>query len=560
MNSVLTHRPAFAAMLSRGWAASGTPSTCGLHPLVVPLARAEPSSCVGSGGVLGLLHWPLRKGRSEVVVSTNAQAVDDEVDIDSLTVRPLGTIAQYARRVAIETDAGGGDAELVRAASDACVEAGGKAYEPGEFAASKLKLPQFLLLKVGTGLPDVWAQLAQLQLERGDETAALVAVERGSANNPGWGCCLWEQAKLMGRLGRIEERRDLALAALEAPYWTLGAPVEEALRAANLEHVPDLRALMRQQEEQVRQQQLAPPRSTRELAELEVIELLDETVRTRGRWDDVRKPVAEALSRGAFEADAEIARGDGIATSTGGSAGGGAGGTGTTTATATSTAATAAAADAPDAPAAAPPEPLPEVELVRPGKGPVTFVSCSQCGAPTSAPLVCGVCRCISYCSAACRAKDPMTPQERADLARYAKRDVRVTLDGAHSSNAAEPAWLAAAMDHQADMPYSSVLEQMGVHDDEAYRLLSGCTGPPSPHRHLIEAIEGAHAFERPPRDWAGYYRGRGLPAASPLAVLLTFPLTVYHVLEQLELTDLERPLRVHLLGPASSEHPLSIP
>jgi hypothetical protein len=548
--------------------------TRGLHPLVAPFAR----SVEASRGVLGLLRWPIGKVGTTVVVSTHAQARDRDVDLASLTLKPMGTIAQFARRVAVETDASGGDAELVRAASAACVEAGGKAYEAGEFGKSKLGLPQFLLLKAGTGFPDVWAQLARYQLERGDETAALVAMERGTANNPGWACCLWQQAELLERVRRPEERRDMALAALEPPFWTLGAPLEHVLAAAQLSHVPDVRALMRAQEEAVRKQQRAPPRTTRELALLEVTELLDETVRARGRWDDVRTRVFEALHRGAFEEDAAVARGEGEGEGEGearakdaggtggtGSMGGATGDTGSSTSRGRSSrgssptsaaSAEAASKTAPSATTAGSSTPLPLPPLVSPaeGAGTVRFLSCAVCGKATPSAMVCGRCECISYCSAACQAQDALkhlgtSADDQAsttcdDMGRYMKRDVRVHL------GATEPAWLRASMDHRCEVSYCEVLEAMGVHQEESYRLLCGCASAPSPHRHLVDALDGAPTLTAPPTDWASYYASRGLSPASPLAVLLSFPLTVYHALTKLGLRDSARPLSVHYLGP----------
>ena len=60
-----------------------------------------------------------------------------------------------------------------------------------------------------------------------------------------------------------------------------------------------------------------------------------------------------------------------------------------------------------------------------------------------------------------------------------------------------------------------------------------------------------------PPSDWAAYYSWRGLALDSPLAVLLTFPLTLHHILARHVLPALPasrdtaaQPLRVHLLGP----------
>eukprot|EP00966_Prymnesium_polylepis_P129488 2994299-Prymnesium_polylepis.2 len=44
--------------------------------------------------------------------------------------------------------------------------------------------------------------MAMLRLEKSDETAALIASERATAGNPRWGCCIWLQSRLMGRLGR----------------------------------------------------------------------------------------------------------------------------------------------------------------------------------------------------------------------------------------------------------------------------------------------------------------------------------------------------------------------
>ena len=212
---LLARRPALAAMLKlQGHTCSEIVPSKGLHPLVVPFASADPEG----SSVLGLLRWPLGKGQQELVVSTQAQTEKGEVRTETLNVQLMGTIAQYARRIAVEADANGDDCAMVEAASNACIEAGGPAYMSGEFAASKLKLPQFLLLKVGTSFPDVWYDLARLQLQRGDETAAMVAAERGSAANPGWGSCLWQQAQLMDELGRTEERRDLALAALEVRF------------------------------------------------------------------------------------------------------------------------------------------------------------------------------------------------------------------------------------------------------------------------------------------------------------------------------------------------------
>ena len=177
----------------------------GLHPLVLPLADAP------SGGVLGLLRWPAAGGSLTIV----------EARPGSHSLVPLGTPSQYGRRAAAHADAHGDSAlpNLVQAAADLARDAGDPVYEVGAFAASKLRLDQFLLLKVSPCFPDVWAGLARARLVAGDETAALIASERAASHNAGWGCCMWEQARMFAELKRHEEQRDCALAALEAPFW-----------------------------------------------------------------------------------------------------------------------------------------------------------------------------------------------------------------------------------------------------------------------------------------------------------------------------------------------------
>lgn len=281
------------------------PTSCsGLHPLVVPLAH---TSC---GDALGLVRWPLNS-ESVTVVRTRPQvaSADATIEESSLSLIPCGTPAQYARRAAAEADAdeGSGDASgILTAAAAATLEAGGIAYASGELAASRLGASHFLLLRVGP-FTDVWASVAQGQLAKGDETAALIAAERASSLNPGWGCAVYLQARLMGSLGRTEEQRDLALSALESPFWTLGSPLEEALAAAQLSHVDDLRGLVRAMEDKVREQQNAPARTPKELALMAALDTLDEVVRTKGRWDEARPAVAKALRQAGLDDVASVA-------------------------------------------------------------------------------------------------------------------------------------------------------------------------------------------------------------------------------------------------------------
>ena len=190
--------------------------------------------------------------------------------------------------------------------------------------------------------------------------------------------------------------------------------------------------------------------------------------------------------------------------------------------------------------AAAPP-------LVSPPNDAVAFLRCTYCQKPLSEPLVCGGCMCVSYCGPACQRAHRAAVHEKEceSFGRYARRDVRVELP-------TNPTWLRTAMDHRGDMTYCELLEQMGAHDG-AYKLMCGCQGAPSPHRHLIEPLDGTAlpAIEKV-ESWADYYDARGLPLDSPVAALLSFPMTLFHVLTRHlpPPADLEKPLKVHYLGP----------
>ena len=130
------------------------------------------------------------------------------------------------------------------------------------------------------------------------------------------------------------------------------------------------------------------------------------------------------------------------------------------------------------------------------------------------------------------------------------QRDVRVTL------GAARPAWLAAAMDHRSDGTTRELLEQMGVVDDPAYRLLDMLDAAPNPHRHLVEPLPDAPWRRRgPPDSWESYYEGRGLSRDSPVALLLSFPLTLSHILGLLGDAVPARDVTVHVLGAEKELH-----
>ena len=208
--------------------------------------------------------------------------------------------------------------------------------------------------------------------------------------------------------------------------------------------------------------------------------------------------------------------------------------------------------------------------LVRPRDNDVKFVRCIACGQSLdpAAALLCGGCFAVSYCSAECASRHAVNGHTAADCeehARYMRTDVSVKLG---ADDAPRPRWLATAMGHRSDIGLRETLEAMGVFcptdPQSPYRVLSGCA-PFDSVAALTSASELGAAFaaaaartaEAPAvgvDDWASYYSHRGLSVDSPLATLLTFPLTVYHVLRTVGLDRRaggldERPIRVHLLG-----------
>ena len=172
--------------------------------------------------------------------------------------------------------------------------------------------------------------------------------------------------------------------------------------------------------------------------------------------------------------------------------------------------------------------------LVKPS-GSVIFFRCLRCQKRVvSNARVCSGCLCVCYCSAACAEADEGHHRECADYARHARRDVRVRLEG-------DPPWLAAAMEHRCDATYCELLEQMGCHDS-IYGLICGCVGPSAEHRYVTDSLPPSPPPSAPSEvllgGWSSYYAARGLAVESQAALLLSWPLTVAHVLNALGLPE----------------------
>lgn len=252
----------------------------GLHPLVVPLC----TSLAPSAGdrVVGLLARA-KPGAEWLAVETSRAA-----DWTANALRPLGTIRSVVHRLIAEAH----DADASAAASliEFVEHAEGRKSPPLFDAADpilqKLGLHKYLLMRAGT-FPDVWATIVEGHLARSDVTAALIAAERCTELNRGWGCALWAQSRLAARIGRPEEARDLALAALLEPLDTLGVPVREVRAVAEVPDgvsVVEHRERISQQRSARGEAQPAESRSNAELAAKRAADTLDNAVEAGAGW------------------------------------------------------------------------------------------------------------------------------------------------------------------------------------------------------------------------------------------------------------------------------------
>jgi hypothetical protein len=187
--------------------------TKGLHPLLIPIGRDEEKS------IYGFLRWPTPTSDMELpLVRQHEYGLQLMANsADEMLHREL------AWRDATPDEEPG---PLL-----AAVNKESMLYEVGTVAASGLPLPAYFLLKVGVP-SSFFTELIDGHLERGDEIAAQVAATRACSLAPGWGFPNVMMARLLVKLGRLEEARDAARAALLESVWTLGCPFEPVARLA----------------------------------------------------------------------------------------------------------------------------------------------------------------------------------------------------------------------------------------------------------------------------------------------------------------------------------------
>lgn len=258
-----------------------------MHPHVIPLARNATS-----GEVTSLLRLPFAsKGDMLPLVRTAGQT--------ALTLVAPGA-QQYLHRCAAEADESG-DAAL-QEATLACVNACGHVYQTGDIAKQTPKLPleKYLAVKVGV-FPDIYEFIANAHAERGDITAALIAAERSTKLQHGWGRPHVFQSRLYRRYGREQESRDSARLALMMPLWSLGdMELRQVAQEAGTTDIEAWQAKILELSSSAREVEIQQGTRTEEEAALERAENLMNAVclGTYSAWDDIRDRLADIYIEG----------------------------------------------------------------------------------------------------------------------------------------------------------------------------------------------------------------------------------------------------------------------
>jgi hypothetical protein len=187
----------------------------GLHPLLVPIARAP------SGATVGLLCWPTAPPGFPVPVAQQASEPDRRFTLDF--VAPSVDVALH-RELALRDVAGDPLPSLDP-------EDLAPVYAAGAVAASGLPIAAYRLTQIGE-THAFHEELVERHLARGATLAAQVTADRALRVAPGWARPMAFRALLFARLGDLEQARDSAAAALADPVWTLGHPFAEVAALA----------------------------------------------------------------------------------------------------------------------------------------------------------------------------------------------------------------------------------------------------------------------------------------------------------------------------------------
>eukprot|EP00286_Rhodomonas_abbreviata_P018663 CAMPEP_0181298068 /NCGR_PEP_ID=MMETSP1101-20121128/5585_1 /TAXON_ID=46948 /ORGANISM="Rhodomonas abbreviata, Strain Caron Lab Isolate" /LENGTH=579 /DNA_ID=CAMNT_0023403065 /DNA_START=66 /DNA_END=1805 /DNA_ORIENTATION=+ len=186
---------------------------------------------------------------------------------------------------------------------------------------------------------------------------------------------------------------------------------------------------------------------------------------------------------------------------------------------------------------------------------PLPSEMCSACYGFKSKTSLCSRCKAVRYCSGACQKADWRQHKSSCNL-------LKEWLVESDSND----------MSHLFSFPCLAprkgrfrIIEQLGVHNKGLWKRVCDCCN----FGRRFGSLEHDDGWHLPPdacppdapllpapgpfTDWLHYYASRNLPLSSPVALLLTYPLTVLHALHILHARgklEFGGDVTVHYLGP----------
>jgi hypothetical protein len=224
-----------------GWApAHGAPGPAAAPTGPLPGSPPHPSSAAPPGIVVGLLRWA---AAPDAAAERGLPVVLTARGSPRLTLLARSAEDYCHRALAEEDAAAGGGASAAPLPLLAAVGPGESPYPPGDVPAGtppgSALFDAHLVRRVGA-FPDVAERLITRHLAKPDTMSALITGEWYSRKGsfPGWARPYEAVARVYASLGRGEEARDCARAALALPWWGLEHGFAAAAALAQLPPTP----------------------------------------------------------------------------------------------------------------------------------------------------------------------------------------------------------------------------------------------------------------------------------------------------------------------------------
>uniref|UniRef100_A0A7S2I2B2 Uncharacterized protein n=1 Tax=Helicotheca tamesis TaxID=374047 RepID=A0A7S2I2B2_9STRA len=216
------------------------PDLLNLHPHLYPLARSTKS---------GNYICALRRAYADDAdyeSSSDAPWPIVEAKLNAPGMKLLALNSEHLmRRIACEADDSGNGEEIVAIYNKGLGEGTlndlglDTPYESGDVAKLGYGAAKYALLRVGP-FPDLYEQMSQQHVSRGDESSSLIAAEAANGKFPGFGSTFASYAKLLSSLpNRDEETKDAARMCLRLPLPSMGLTEEEFAEISRLAVLAD---------------------------------------------------------------------------------------------------------------------------------------------------------------------------------------------------------------------------------------------------------------------------------------------------------------------------------